>query len=135
MRGTGMWLYEKKITELEEEFENARAIIREVQEILENTERTDQKISETPDRAKLKLKLDTAFALARLIKEQAAFYMKIGDLYDAFKLLKDLIDEFRKEDDELTDRVLDKIDNEWDCGISYLLRKINAEGNKKADKA
>ena len=130
-----MWLYEKKITELEEEFENARSIIREVQEILENSKGAGEGIPETPDRAKLKLKLDTAFALARLIKEQAAFYMKIGDLYDAFKLLKDLIDEFRKEDDELTDRVLDKIDNEWDCGISYLLRKINAEGNKKADKA
>lgn len=130
-----MWLYEKKITELEEEFENARAIIREVQEILAKASEDNKKSSETPDRTTLKLKIDTAVGHARLIKEQTAFYMKIGDLYDAFKLLNDLIDEFRSEDDGLTDRVLDRIDKKWDCGISYLLRKINAEGNKKADQS
>jgi len=130
-----MWLYEKKITELEEEFEHARATIREVQKDLANPEGDGEGVPETPDRATRKLRIDAAVGLARLIKEQTAFYMKLGDLYDASKLLKDLICEFRSEDEELTDRVLDRIEESWDCGISYLLRKIEADRDEEGKKA
>lgn len=130
-----MWLYEKKITELEEEFEHARATIRKVQEDLANATGDGEGVPETPDRTTLKLKIDAAVGLARLIKEQTAFYMKVGDLYDAYRLLDDLLTEYRRFDERLTNNILKIIDEKWDCGISFLLRKIQAKGNEEKNKA
>ncbi len=108
-----MWLYERRLIELEGEFENAGNAIREIQENLADTEEAGQGAYQEVDRARVKLQLDAALGLVRLIKEQMAFYIRLGERYDCIRAVEAIVDELTKEDAALIERVLRKLDAEW----------------------
>ena len=114
-----MWLYQKKLTELESDFKDAKDAIRKIQKALENPEGASEGADKETDRATIKLRLDVALALVRLIKEQTAFYAKLGKKFDAFKLAEGIIYRLLSEDPGLAKRIVEDLNREWGFDIPY----------------
>jgi len=132
-----MWLYQTKLVQLEKEFQNAGNTIKTLQKNLAQNQgiflapgsRDNEKKDEDkgPDKepvdpkitmAGIKLQLDLAVGMIRLLKEQAGFYLKLNENFDLITLVNDLIDEFTIRDREMTLEILLLIDNRWKTGFA-----------------
>ena len=132
-----MWLYQTKLVQLEKEFQNAGNTIKTLQKDLaqnqgiflapgtRDNEKKDE--DEGPDKepvdpkitmAGIKLQLDLAVGMIRLLKEQAGFYLKLNENFDLIILVNDLVDEFSIRDREMTSEVLHSIDSRWKLGLA-----------------
>jgi len=150
-----MWLYQKKLILLEKEFNNARKTIKQLQELLAESQKValenylrdigkesegqrgavdkDEKSSEeiqnpnnNAGKVKVireldlkaflpgfKLQLDLAVGMIRLLKEQAGFYLKLGEKFDLTRLVEDMVREFSIRDKDMAIDVLVTIDSRW----------------------
>jgi len=128
-----MWLYQKKLMQIDKEFENARQTIKSLQEILAlrqgiplatdtrdrgkksggESEKIDPKISLRG----IKLQLELAIGMIRLLKEQASYYIKVGENFDLAKFVDDLVNEFTIRDADTTIEVCNVIRKRWNCGL------------------
>lgn len=104
-----MWLYQKRLISLEEDFEKVRKTLIELNEILGKCKNNGEDF----DKTKIKLKLDLAIGRVRLIKEQASFYLKMGRSFDLISFLDEVIVEVEKFDEGLKDRIVKIIDDRW----------------------
>ncbi len=104
-----MWLYQKRLISLEEDFEKVRETIIELNKILGKCNNNGEYF----DKTKIKLKLDLAIGRVRLIKEQASFYLKMGRSFDLISFLDEVIGEVEKFDIDLKDRIVKIIDDRW----------------------
>ena len=109
-----MWLYQARLLKLEKELEHARKAVRTLQEDLENASQTDMGSAKASGGTQAKLRLDTVVVLLRLIKEQMAFYLKLGEKYDVLQLAEGIIDELSRRDGELCREILAVIDSKWE---------------------
>ncbi len=57
--------------------------------------------------AAVKCKLDILDKQAKLIKDQCAFYVKLGELYDIAKITDGFFEELESQDPEMLQRILD----------------------------
>jgi predicted ATPase len=104
-----MWLYQKRLISLEEDFEKVRETIIELIAILGDCKNNGENF----DKSKIKLKLDLAIGHVRLIKEQASFYLKMGRSFDLISFLDEVIGEVEKFDVDLKNRIVKTIDDRW----------------------
>jgi len=105
-----MWLYRARLLKLEKEFENARRIIKELEKFLAEASTENLGDPKGSGRAEVKLRLDVAIGLVRLVKEQVAFYLKLGEKYDAIQLAEMLVEELKRRDEPLCREILGAID-------------------------
>lgn len=103
-----MYLYEKRLLALENEFEEIRL---EIIGLSVKAEGSD----ESTDLKDLKTKLAFCTERIRLIKEQTAFYVKLGEKYDILRLLEDFTDAVRNEDAELEARIFNLVCDKWNA--------------------
>jgi len=108
-----MWLYQLRLMRLEGEFEQARENLKEVQLELRESSGVPDDPDKKLDRTVVKLRLDTITGFVRLIKEQASFYLKLGETYDMVRFAEDLVDELGKIDPKLCERLMKIIDERW----------------------
>jgi hypothetical protein len=94
-----MYLYQKRLLSLESEFEEIRKKIQALPGVLSGND--------------IKNQLAVCTESIRLIKEQTAFYIKLGRNYDLLRLVEDILDAVRAEDPEMEDRIFDKVDLIW----------------------
>ncbi len=59
------------------------------------------------DKAAVKFQLDALDKLAKLNKDQCAFYLKLGELYDIAKITDGFFEELERRDPELLQKILD----------------------------
>jgi len=126
-----MWLYQTRLVQLEKEFDNAGNIIKTLQKNLaqgqgiflatgtrDNEKKDEEPVDPKITMAGIKLQLDLAVGMIRLLKEQAGFYLKLGENFDLITLVNDLVDEFTIRDREMTSEVLHSIDSRWKLGLA-----------------
>ena len=109
-----MWLYKKRMVGLEKEFQYISGIIRRLQADIANIPADNPELFESTFRAKVKMELDLAIGMIRLLQEQGSFYLKMGEKFDYIKLVFDIADEFYRREPEMTLEVLVNIDTRWE---------------------
>ena len=100
------WLYQRRLLDLERGFKVAREKIADLEHELKSD-------PEKANKTAFKMRLDLVIGMARLLKEQAAFYLRLREFYDLASMRKDLVDEFRREDPELCAKIIERIDKRW----------------------
>ena len=105
-----MLLYKKKLIALEEEYAEVSRFINELGRAISDLPAEDGENEKT----KIKFQLSLAAERIRLIKEQTAFYMKMGENYDLTRLLEDIQDAILNHDAELEKRILICICEKWE---------------------
>ena len=98
--------YERRLMSLEWQFFKARRSI----------ERLSSKISCNPgkvEKANVKMQLDLAVGLIRLLKEQAAFYVKLGDVYDIVRFHEEFVQELERRDRALAAEIVEEMASRW----------------------
>jgi hypothetical protein len=97
-----MWLYQKRILGLEEAFDRLRERMRKLSDEPEELNNTEQKVQ-----------LDLVLVDLRVLKEQTAYYAKLGESYDLARFHIDLLDELRDRDPILALEIVHAIEARW----------------------
>ena len=103
---TGMHLYQRRILALEKRFLKAER----------NLDRLLRQATCNPaslDRSVVKTQLDLINALIRLIKEETAFFVKLGQLYDFSRFCEDVTDFIARRDPDYAAEILIEMDRLW----------------------
>ena len=69
-----------------------------------------------PDSVKpsaVKTQLDLVKALIRLTKEETAFFVKLGQLYDISRFTDDLVELLKRHDTDLLARLIEQVDRNY----------------------
>jgi len=104
-----MYLYQKKLLLLDKEFNDVRKQIKKLSGLFDNGDGSpdlDPKI--------IKIQLELAIGLVRLIKEHASYYIKLGKTFDALELAKKLLTHIERTDPGNAIKLLEEIDREWE---------------------
>ncbi|MFH1675877.1 MAG: hypothetical protein ABIC40_02545 [bacterium] len=104
-----MFLYEKKLLELESEFDEVREKISVLEGQLYVTVEEAKKI----DKVSVKLKMDLLTGEIRLLKERMSFYLKMKESYDLARFKEEFLAELDKEDKELCRKIIRRLKNRW----------------------
>jgi hypothetical protein len=108
-----MWLYQLKLCALDSEFVEATEKLKKLHEDLPEGPTCNKDF----DKSLAKLRLDVAIGLVRIIKEHAAFYLKLRESYDWMRLAEEIMREVMKADPDLGSRILKTIKNRWKLSI------------------
>jgi len=100
-----MYLYEKKLLELESEFAEVRKKISDLEKELNDSTKTDK--------SPVKLKMDLITGEIRLLKERLSFYLKMKENYDLARFREEFLAELDKEDKKLCRKIIRRLDNRW----------------------
>jgi hypothetical protein len=101
-----MYLYQRRVLALEKEFRNAR---RELRRLLRQARFKPDSVKSSA----VKTQLDLINALIRSIKEETAFFVKLGQLYDFSRLCDDFLEMLKRQDPDLADSIIIEIDKIW----------------------
>ena len=101
-----MFEYQKRILELECEF---RSTMRDLKALLRKHRYKPGSIRP----GEIKAHLGLVNAMTRLIKEETAFYAKVGQLYDVALLVSDIYKLLQHQDPEKADAFMDEINEMW----------------------
>jgi len=101
-----MYLYQRRVLALEKEFNNAR---RDLRRLLRQARYKPASVNSSA----LKTQLDLVNALIRLTKEETAFFVKLGQLYDFSQFCDDMIELLKRQDPELAGHMIKEIDDIW----------------------
>ena len=119
-----MNLYTTRLLELEKDFDYGKD---ELERLIADLNEGREDL----DRAEIKLRIDLITAHIRLIKERAAFLMKLGQRYDIAVFIEDLNVRFREMRDEKLGEIIEWIDRRWMEAISD--GDIHEESKQKDD--
>jgi hypothetical protein len=101
-------LYEKRLIDLETHFENTRA---KLQTLLE-------KLSSGPCgedvKTDAKLQLDMAVGIIRILKEEVAYCLKLGKLYDLARFHDEFVEALMHRNAALAMEITEELDKRWD---------------------
>ena len=99
-----LYLFERRIAELEKEFTKTKKTVKKLRKKLEND-------PDSLDKIHLKSHADLLTLQIRLLKEQTTFYVKLGEAYDVGKVLLQLVDELQKESPLLCAKIIDRVND------------------------
>ena len=97
-----MWLYQMRILALEEAFDRLRKRVRKLSEGPEELDNTERRVQ-----------LDLLLVDLRVLKEQTAYYVKLGESYDLARFHTDLLNELRDRDPILALEIVHAIETRW----------------------
>ncbi len=101
-----MYQYQQRVLALEKQFHNAR---RNIKRLLKQARFKPDSVAQ----AAVKTQLDLINALIRLIKEETAFFVKLGQLYDFSLLCDEFVELIHRRDPELAIELLNDINELW----------------------
>jgi len=104
--GLRMWEFQERILALEKEFADAR---RNLKRLLRQLRYAPDSVAPEAVRAQLGL----VNSLIRLIKEESAFYAKLGQLYDFSKLLAAFLNLFEYWDSDESEHYQEEMKKIW----------------------
>jgi hypothetical protein len=108
-----VWLYERRLLDLESGFRTALEACRALRKRL-----SDATGDGAPDIGPVKLELDILGVEIRLLKDNVAYYFKLGRIYDIVRFHEDFKEELRKVDPKLAVEIIRSLDSKWDKEIS-----------------
>jgi hypothetical protein len=101
-----LYLYQKRVLALEKRFDNARRQL----------DRLQEHIRYNPDafsKESVKCQLDAFRLLVRTLKDETAFYIKLGQIYDYVDLARRFFDLLMRRDPQLLDEILLEIGEQY----------------------
>ncbi len=101
-----IWQYQRRILALDDQYETLK---RHLRRLLKQT----RFHRGTLNKLAVRTQLDTIKAQTRVIKEEAAFLVRLGRLYDLSKLHTDLAEILSRRDPDLFKEVLLEINAKW----------------------
>ncbi|HDS29707.1 MAG TPA: hypothetical protein ENN67_01550 [Firmicutes bacterium] len=110
-----MFLHQNRLVEIETEFCDAIDKARELRARLTNADETDT--------ALIKLELAVLSVEIRALKEKAAFFLKLGERYEMARFHRDFIDELRRENPKLAEKIIRRLDKKWEKKKSVKKKK------------
>jgi len=97
-----LYLYQARVIRLEKEYNRAR---RELRRLMKRVRSSPDPV----DRKAVRVQLDLMNTLLRLNREESAFLLRLGQIYDYVRLLHDVLDKIKEHDPDWYDKIIEEI--------------------------